>query len=742
MAKKNKNSLKPRVVHSHNPELNSSFFYAPNKVRTTKYTIFSFLPKNLFEQFRRLANSYFLAICIILLLPGVNPVPPITSILPLALVITISAVREAFEDYARGKADKRENNRLVTVLRARSVEQSAESVQIPCKDVQVGDLVVIHEAEPFPADMLLLRSPLPGNTCYIETANLDGETDFKRRNAPPSVASIDITHPACSVTVGCSRPDPSLYEFGARLTTHDGTVTPVNQDSLLLRGAILRNTDFAVGLVLFTGPDTKLVLNTKPAPSKFSHVEIVLNKFVVGMILLVIGTSLISGVGGVLWELANGSKYPYLFIHLDVSSSLRAAAEDTLTFFILYNIMIPISLYVSIEMVKLVQASLIQFDIEMYDEDSGQCAVPRTSNLLEELGQVQHVFCDKTGTLTENIMVFRKCAVNGMVLDLVDSLTGEDGQECSLSPPPEGLFDSADSSDEHTLLTGSSTHPTLPTAPHTSSLAHSHSSSALYAKATTPPAPSPHALEETLAYSCTTNPLLPLSLSHCIRSALYTAITQLKHSLPSFTPATADPPAVPPHLLFGATLHQGPPALALVLAMVTCHNVQIRNKNGVRLLQAMSPDEEALVHACDLCGVTLTETGPSTYTILLTPFEGVAAKTVVHILNVFGFDSDRKRMSVILQWGEGRVLVVTKGADSTVLPLVSGAMSSLPSKSDLQSQKSDLKSKQAGTAVGSSGVLSELAYVGHVYACHGLNRPIFLFPSVSSDAIFITCIVE
>lgn len=84
---------------------------------------------------------------------------------------------------------------------------------------------------------------------------------------------------------------------------------------------------------------------------------------------------------------------------------------NLLTFIILYNNLIPISLQVTLELVRFVQAMFINFDIEMYHDVTDTPAMARTSNLNEELGMVKYIFSDKTGTLTCNIMEFKKCSI-------------------------------------------------------------------------------------------------------------------------------------------------------------------------------------------------------------------------------------------------------------------------------------------------------------------------------------------
>ena len=131
--------------------------------------------------------------------------------------------------------------------------------------------------EPFPADIVICATSEDENVAYVETKNLDGETNLKSRSACPALTSLSTARAASSKEnafhVECDRPDTNLYKMNATVVTADGKKHTVDSNMILLRGTVLRNTGWVVGVVLFTGDDTKIVMNSGVTPSKRSRVE-------------------------------------------------------------------------------------------------------------------------------------------------------------------------------------------------------------------------------------------------------------------------------------------------------------------------------------------------------------------------------------------------------------------------------------------------------------------------------------
>lgn len=381
--------------------------YCSNKISTAKYSFISFLPKFLFEQFRRYSNIFFLFIALLQQIPNVSPTGYYTTGIPLLFILCISAVKEVIEDYQRHRADDEVNNRRVLVLR------DGNWRHLKWTEVLVSDLVKIMSNQFFPADIVLLSSSEPQGMCYIETLNLDGETNLKVRQGLPQTAKL-LTHQELLEISGmmeCELPNRHLYSFVGNIKLSGRQTLPLGPDQLLLRGAVLKNTRWIFGIVVYTGHETKLMLNSTSAPLKRSTVEKVVNSQTLMLFVVLMVLSLISAIASQLWTSLHMHEVWYLgFQELEPSNF----GYNFLTFIILYNNLIPISLQVTLEIVKFMQAIFINWDQDMYHEDSDTPAFARTSNLNEELGQVKYVFTDKTGTLTRNVMEFRKCSVGGI----------------------------------------------------------------------------------------------------------------------------------------------------------------------------------------------------------------------------------------------------------------------------------------------------------------------------------------
>lgn len=278
--------------------------------------------------------------------------------------------------------------------------------------------------EYFPADLLLLSSSYEDGICYVDTMNLDGETNLKLKQSLDVTSSLrdEICLQIFTAVVKCEDPNANLYSFVGNLR-YNGKEYPLSPHQILLRDSKLKNTDYVYGVVIFTGHETKVMQNATHPRSKRSKIEKRMDKIIY---ILFSSLILISFVGSFFFGIETrrdivDQKYRRWYLRPDDTTLFYDPTRASLSAFfhfltglMLYGYLIPISLYVSIEIVKVLQSVFINRDLEMYYKATDTPARARTSNLNEELGQVHTIFSDKTGTLTCNSMEFVKCSIAGI----------------------------------------------------------------------------------------------------------------------------------------------------------------------------------------------------------------------------------------------------------------------------------------------------------------------------------------
>ncbi|XP_051828748.1 phospholipid-transporting ATPase FetA-like [Antechinus flavipes] len=385
-------------------------FLQNNAIKTSKYNFFTFLPLNLFEQFQRVANAYFLFLLVLQLIPQVSSLSWYTTVVPLVLVLSMTGVKDAIDDMYRHDSDKQLNNQPVLVLVNGMIKEEK------WMNIKVGDIIKLQNNNSVTADMLLLSSSEPCSLTYIETAELDGETNLKVRQALTVTSNLGDNLEKLNTFKGevrCEPPNNKLDEFKGILI-YENEKYSLDNEKMLLRGCTIRNTDWCYGLVIYAGHDTKLMQNSGKTIFKRTNIDHLMNVLVFWIFPFLAGMCCILAIGHGIWDNQKGY---YFQIYLPQKEEFTAPSVSTFLIFwsylIILNTVVPISLYVSVEIIRLGNSFYINWDRKMFYIPYNTPAQAHTTTLNEELGQIQYVFSDKTGTLTQNIMVFIKCSING-----------------------------------------------------------------------------------------------------------------------------------------------------------------------------------------------------------------------------------------------------------------------------------------------------------------------------------------
>lgn len=392
-----------------------------NFVKTSKYEVYNFLPKFLMEEFNpktKIANCYFGVIGAMQCIPAISNTQNLPSTyVPLSIVLLINGILNAMEDISRHRADNEANSSPTLVYRA----AEDDFREAKWASIKVGDFVKLQSRETIPCDIVVLsvaekEGMPPQGICYVETKSLDGETNLKvRMSMPSTLGKIDQKGKGLQKvngTLEMEHPNKIIDAFSGVLDLSALGREAIQPTNILLRGCVLRNTDWVIGLVVNTGHDTKIMMSSRETRSKTSCLESQASGQIKLIIIMLMCVCLTGTTGQAIW---NGANKVGNMWYLDWTQAAGVAwFTNFFYFFLLHATFIPVSLYVSMSISRSAQSYFMNNDLSMYYEKTDTPALVRTMTLNEELGQISHVFSDKTGTLTCNIMDFRKASINGV----------------------------------------------------------------------------------------------------------------------------------------------------------------------------------------------------------------------------------------------------------------------------------------------------------------------------------------
>lgn len=420
--------------------------YPPNAVSNAKYTPWSFLPRTLYNEFSFFFNLYFLLVALSQIIPPLRIGYLSTYVAPLAFVLAVTLGKEALDDIARRRRDTEANSERYTVLsfqvdspetseiKARSkrvkkygankrkedrladigeeedaVESSSAStrgqlireITKPSRDLKVGDIVKLGKDARVPVDAVILKSspresgdgsePDNGGEAFIRTDQLDGETDWKLRLAPALTQTMDLND-FSELQIEAGKPEKNVNEFIGSISfgpfpnsgreSGDGSgikAVPLTIDNTAWANTVIASNVCVYAAVIYTGPQTRQALSTSASRSKTGLLEFEINSLTKILCAL---TLVLSVVLVILEEIGKRDDNQWYI--------------DVMRYLILFSTIVPISLRVNLDMGKSVYAWFIQHDRDIPD------TVVRTSTIPEDLGRVEYLLSDKTGTLTQN----------------------------------------------------------------------------------------------------------------------------------------------------------------------------------------------------------------------------------------------------------------------------------------------------------------------------------------------------
>lgn len=678
-------------TNNENLQLNKTF--QSNKISSSKYNWITVVPQVLLEQFMNVGNIYFLILAILQLIPQIsNSGSTPVNFIPLTIVVLVNGIKDVVEDFKRKRADFNENNTKSEIFSSNIVKKRLKKTEVGFykeiwENIKPGDIVRINKDESFPCDLLLLYSSNPKGVAYVETKSLDGETNLKLKESVKNVytklgkfyskedeSSSHNFFNSLNFQINCDSPNDKMYIFNGSINIdkshdndelkHSKTCNYQNKksideidleedqsfkrekrmdseyvshsklsknidkknlykyseneketigiiyDNLLLRGSVLKQTDFVYALVTYAGHSTKIMKNSLSARNKRSKLTKLMNDYLTNVLVIQAMLCIFS----VIVNLNEFYPFTYLISHF-TDSSITEFIVGFFTWFLNLQNIIPISLVVTMEMIKFCQALYISWDVNLYHRESRQQCVVQSSSLNEELGQIKHIFTDKTGTLTKNYMQFSCMMIKNKRYGYFEDELKDDDilRKENFESLAHVKFYDPEFWDDWGIKSPYDNNPS-----------------------------------SNSTFDSGTKKQITINDMNFSKGEIRSNIEKM------------------------------------VLALSLCHtiisefkedSIKLKDKDGneekriMNMLNseiaynASSPDELALVNGGRYFGVKFIDRLEDNSIILNFNNEPLKYK----LLNIFEFNSDRKRMSCVLRDPNGKIIIFTKGADSVIL---------------------------------------------------------------------------
>jgi len=624
--------------------------FCNNSIVTTQYNLYTFLPLAIINQYKTPFNWFFLIQAIIDCIPSISSVDPVTTIMPVIIVLIISLIREGVEDYRKYSNDKKANETLISIYKLPKFLKEKSYL------INVGNIIKVKKDEMIPADLLIIKSSLQNGFCYMQTSNIDGETTLKHREA------IDLTqkklkyeHPKSFTNIfgannnnfyiEVDQPSKNIYEIEGTIF-FKGQKTFFNSKNILLRGSRLKNVDYIYGISIYTGKETKLMLNINKTTLKIPDIDRILGQIVIFLIGICILITAITTIIGIIYRKRGLPDYgnndlneSYLYYYRK-GESKKNTLECIRIFAGNFHIFsaIPISIMIVNAVIKIFQTAFLEFSPE-YREDEGDQIKCFSTTLIEQLGKVKYIFSDKTGTLTRNEMVFKGCSIFTKLFD--NSPNNEEiYKNKRIMPLPTGL--KTEFSISHMYNNKRKGKKKLHTLANTVTSAFSTVQDEIinYTSKISP------SFCTDYFFQCLKDKNAPIKINGLLlknnnESPILTQYEAIEHFL---------------------------------LNIATNHNVLIEKrteKNDI-IYQGVSPDEVTLVSMADEFGFTFISRENNIIVIEIYDYE-TDKKEIreFEILKKFDFDSERQRSSIIIKdKNANKIIIYIKGSDQKLFNLI------------------------------------------------------------------------